>query len=96
MHMSFRIYKKVLSTLHQRLGPTFTDPFLAQLSQLIQPPSKALLATYTTEQREREETSRVARQRNLLRVYAELDIANVIQGNGDATFALLKSHVCKT
>ncbi|KAF8310058.1 transcription factor [Cantharellus anzutake] len=59
---------QVISLIHRRLPETFTVPLVASFLQSLAPPSR----------RDREESSRVSRQRSLLRVCSELALVGII------------------
>ncbi|KAK9898934.1 ARM repeat-containing protein [Cystobasidium minutum MCA 4210] len=85
---------EVISALHQRFPELFTVPFIASLQASLQPPNKATLATLPQDQREKEENARVLRQRSLLRIYAELELAGIIapagKALGESTFTVFR------
>ena len=88
---------EVLSALHARFPKQFTVPFTSHFLSLLQPTPKAQLAALQSEQREKEENARVARQRHLLRILGELEAVAVIKGiggkgtaTGEDTNAVLK------
>jgi regulator of nonsense transcripts 2 len=66
--------------LHQRFPDTFSIPLAQQLERALLPTPKAQLNTMSTEQREREETVRVSRQRTLSRVFVDLWLAGIFAG----------------
>ncbi|KAG6879667.1 hypothetical protein C0992_013203 [Termitomyces sp. T32_za158] len=70
---------EIISSLHQRFVTTFTPALLVALSSAISAPNRAALNALTTEQREREENSRVIRQRPVVRVCSELALVGVIK-----------------
>ncbi|KAG8863367.1 hypothetical protein FRB96_008859 [Tulasnella sp. 330] len=57
---------------------TFTESLLRDIASGLTPPSKAALAALPAEQREKEESARVIRQRPLLRIYAELALVGIL------------------
>jgi regulator of nonsense transcripts 2 len=67
----------VISAIHQRFSATFTPNLLSLLEQSLAPPAKQALANLPQDQREKEESSRVIRQRPLLRLSAELAMVGV-------------------
>ncbi|KIO28448.1 hypothetical protein M407DRAFT_71750 [Tulasnella calospora MUT 4182] len=69
---------EVISALHRRFPTSFTPPLLSGLAQGLTPPAKATLAALPQDQREKDESARVARQRPLLRVYAELALVGIL------------------
>ncbi|SPO27701.1 related to NMD2 - Nonsense-mediated mRNA decay protein 2 [Ustilago trichophora] len=88
---------EILSAFHVRFGgDAFSSPLTNALEQGLVPPNKALYQSLTAEQKEREEAARVARQKPLLRVAAELALVEAIghsQHDTGATwlFNLLKN-----
>ncbi|KAG6886162.1 hypothetical protein C0993_000680 [Termitomyces sp. T159_Od127] len=70
---------EIISSLHQRFASTFTPALLLALSSAISAPNRAVLNALTTEQREKEENSRVIRQRPVVRVCSELALVGVIK-----------------
>ncbi|WAR51812.1 hypothetical protein PtB15_1B248 [Puccinia triticina] len=91
---------EVISTLHQRFSSSFTELFIQQFLGGLALPSKQYLAGLATDQREREENSRIIRQRSLLRCLAEFDLVGLVRGvskqgssnvdDGETTFGVLK------
>jgi regulator of nonsense transcripts 2 len=85
--------------LHQRFPNLFTNPLIAQFLSSLAPTPRAHLATLSPEQREKEETARVARQRPLLRVCSELALVGIIsdgagKSGGEWIMKILKELVC--
>ncbi|KAJ2617609.1 mRNA decay protein [Coemansia sp. RSA 1365] len=70
----------VISALHGRFPTQFTIPLITQLLKQLQPPSIAALSSMSTEQREREEQTRLARQRIILRCLTEMYLAGLLWG----------------
>jgi regulator of nonsense transcripts 2 len=58
---------------------SFTPALISALAGVLVPPNRAALAAMAPEQREKEETARVVRQRPVLRVCAELALVGVIR-----------------
>ena len=84
--------------LHQRFPSLFTNPLIAQFLSSLAPTPRAHLATLSPEQREKEETARVARQRPLLRVCSELALVGIIsdgagKSGGEWIMKILKELV---
>ncbi|CAG8795358.1 1836_t:CDS:2, partial [Racocetra fulgida] len=78
---------EVISALHQRFPDTFT-PFLTHtLARSLAPPNKQLVVL-NTDQREREESSRILKQRVLLRIAGELWLIGVLRNVEDGVAAL--------
>ncbi|OSC99339.1 ARM repeat-containing protein [Trametes coccinea BRFM310] len=74
---------EIISALHRRFPKTFTPALISSLSASLTPPSRAALASLSPEQREKEDSSRVARQRPVLRVCAELALVGIIRDGPD-------------
>lgn len=51
---------------------------ISGLAAVLAPPSRAALATLASEQREKEDSSRVSRQRPVLRVCSELALVGIL------------------
>ncbi|KAG0150896.1 hypothetical protein CROQUDRAFT_37544 [Cronartium quercuum f. sp. fusiforme G11] len=89
---------EVISALHQRFSATFTEPFFQQFLTGLAVPNKQHLLSLAADQRDREESSRITRQRSLLRCLAEFDLVALIRTSagpkivceGETTFATLK------
>ncbi|CAB4424993.1 unnamed protein product [Rhizophagus irregularis] len=78
---------EVISALHQRFPDTFT-PFLTHmLARSLAPQSKQQLAALSHEQREKEESARIAKQRILLRIAGELWLIGVLRNVEDGIAA---------
>lgn len=73
----------MISSLHRRFPATFTPALLSILATALAAPARAALASLTPEQREREETARVTKQRPLIRVCAELALVGIIRDGLD-------------
>ncbi|KAG5651203.1 hypothetical protein H0H81_009512 [Sphagnurus paluster] len=73
------VWAAVISALHQRFPATFTPTQLSVLTQAVSAPNRATLNTLAPEQREKEDTSRVTRQRPVLRVCSELALIGIIK-----------------
>jgi len=72
---------------------------VASLSAALVAPSRASLASLPTEQREKEDATRVARQRPVLRVCSELALVGIIRdapgrSGGEWMMKVLKELVC--
>ncbi|KAJ1930861.1 mRNA decay protein, partial [Linderina macrospora] len=70
----------VISALHARFPATFTVPLITQLLKQLQPPNIAALTQMTSEQREKEEQARQAKQKTLLRVVGEMFLGGLLWG----------------
>ncbi len=76
---------EIISAFHARFGPTtFSEPLTTSLEHALAPPSKTLYQSATAEQKERDEAARVARQKPLLRVTAELALVDALGHTRDA------------
>ncbi|TFK20775.1 transcription factor [Coprinopsis marcescibilis] len=86
---------EIISSLHRRFPKLFTPAVIAALSSALSPPSKSQLASLTPEQREKDDTARVNKQRPILRVCAELGLVGIIRdapnrSGGDWIIKVLK------
>ncbi|EGG03325.1 uncharacterized protein MELLADRAFT_90304 [Melampsora larici-populina 98AG31] len=89
---------EVISALHRRFPITFTQPFLQHFTAGLAVPNKQYLASLALDQRDREESARILRQRSLLRCLAEFDLVGLIHpstagktiSEGETTFNTLK------
>ncbi|KAK4055012.1 mRNA decay protein [Microbotryomycetes sp. JL221] len=81
---------EVISALHQRFPEQFTTPFTQQLLQSLK--AQPSHSSIERDVQEKEDQTRVIRQRGLLRALAELELAGVVmkQNPGDMTFSVLK------
>jgi len=70
---------QIISALHRRFPTNFTPALITALASVLVPSNKAALAAMAPEQREKEDTARVARQRPVIRVCAELALVGVIR-----------------
>ncbi|GAW05433.1 ARM repeat-containing protein [Lentinula edodes] len=70
---------EILSALHRRFPTAFTSKLVSLLSSALAVPSRASLSSLTAEQREKEDSSRVVRQRPVLRICSELALVGVIR-----------------
>ncbi|KAJ3824500.1 transcription factor [Lentinula raphanica] len=70
---------EILSALHRRFPATFTPKLVSSLSAALAVPSRASLANLTVEQRDKEDSARVIRQRPVLRISSELALVGVIR-----------------
>ncbi|TFK84735.1 transcription factor [Polyporus arcularius HHB13444] len=74
---------EVISALHRRFPKAFTPAIVSSLTTALAPPSRAALAALSPEQREKEDSARVTRQRPILRVCAELALVGIIRDGPD-------------
>ncbi|KAK0461159.1 ARM repeat-containing protein [Desarmillaria tabescens] len=70
---------EVISALHRRFPSSFAAVLVPSLASALSSPSRASLSNIPPEQREKEDTSRVTRQRPVLRVCSELALVGVIK-----------------
>ncbi|OJT05098.1 Regulator of nonsense transcripts 2 [Trametes pubescens] len=70
---------EIISALHRRFPKTFTPALVSSLATSLAAPSRASLAALSPEQREKEDSTRVSRQRPVLRVCAELALVGIIR-----------------
>ncbi|KAF3316810.1 hypothetical protein TWF173_001474 [Orbilia oligospora] len=75
---------EVVSALHQRFGKAFTPFVVWNIAKGLSTPGKEQLRNLPADQKEKEETTRLARQRLLLRVATELWLVGVIRTLDDA------------
>ncbi|KAF9481528.1 ARM repeat-containing protein [Pholiota conissans] len=78
---------EVISAMHRRFPKTFTPAFVSNLSAAISAPSRSALATLTPEQREKDDATRVTRQRPIVRVSSELALVGIIKDAPDRSGA---------
>lgn len=69
---------EVISAFHRRFPAAFTPSLISSLSAALAAPSRAALSALPPEQREKEDSARVSRQRPLLRVCSELALVGII------------------
>lgn len=98
-----RIYAlcQIISMLHRRFPKTFTPGLVSALSAALAPPNRAALAALAPEQREKEDASRITRQRPVLRVCAELALVGIIRdapgrSGGEWMIKVIKDLVSST
>ncbi|KAI0700874.1 ARM repeat-containing protein [Cytidiella melzeri] len=70
---------EIISALHRRFPGTFTTGLVTALGAALTPPPKAALSSLAQDQRDKEDSSRVSRQRPVLRVCAELALVGIIK-----------------
>ncbi|KAH8074200.1 ARM repeat-containing protein [Cristinia sonorae] len=70
---------EIISALHRRFPTSFTPNLVSTLLASLAPPPKGSLASLAPEQREKEDSSRISRQRPVLRVCAELALVGIIR-----------------
>lgn len=75
---------EVTSALHQRFNASFTPTLLLYLLRGFANPSKAQSSALTPEQREKEDSNRLIRQRGLLRLVTELWLCGIARTSEDA------------
>ncbi|CAA7259114.1 unnamed protein product [Cyclocybe aegerita] len=78
---------EIISTLHRRFSKVFTPALVANLASAISAPPRASLSTLTPEQREKEDSARVTRQRPVVRLCSELALVGVIKDAPDRSGA---------
>ncbi|KAF8893957.1 transcription factor [Infundibulicybe gibba] len=69
---------EIVSSLHRRFPSAFTPALITALSSSLSAPARATLSAIGSEQREKEDTTRVVRQRPILRVCSELALVGII------------------
>jgi regulator of nonsense transcripts 2 len=84
--------------LHQRFGAAFTPPLTINILRALAPANPQQLASLSADQRDKEESARLVRQRVFLRVTTELWLVGIIRSVSDATAAAdtAKSSTTKT
>ncbi|KAI0311900.1 ARM repeat-containing protein [Amylostereum chailletii] len=70
---------EIVSALHRRFPNAFTPALTASLATALAPTPRSALSSMTPEQRDKEEATRVARQRPVFRVCSELALVGVIK-----------------
>ncbi|KAF5316873.1 hypothetical protein D9611_003979 [Ephemerocybe angulata] len=70
---------EVISSLHRRFPKTFTPTITSLLASAISPPAKGSLSSLSPEQKEKEDSARVTRQRPIVRICAELALVGIIR-----------------
>ncbi|KAF3904809.1 hypothetical protein ABW20_dc0104176 [Dactylellina cionopaga] len=75
---------EIVSALHQRFGKAFTPFIVWNIAKGLSTPGKEQLRNLPADQREKEESARLARQRVLLRVATELWLVGVVRTLEDA------------
>lgn len=88
-----RFFCKVISALHQRFPDTFTLLLSYQLAKALAVPSKQYLATLSVEQKEKEESARIIKQRTYLRIVCELWLVGVLRSISDGVATLSSLNV---
>jgi len=78
----------VVSALHQRFPASFTLLLTSGLAKALQPSNRQQLASLTAEQRDRDEASRISRQRTYIRIAIELWLVGVLRNVEDGITAL--------
>ncbi|KAJ2810435.1 mRNA decay protein, partial [Coemansia furcata] len=76
----FQAAVDVISALHARFPVQFTASLIRVLLKSLSPPGVATLAAMSSEQRERDEQSRLSRQKTLLRVVGEMYLSGLLWG----------------
>lgn len=74
---------EVISALHRRFPSSFAAALVPSLASALSSPSRASLSNLPPEQREKEDSSRVTRQRPVLRVCSELALVGVIKDSAN-------------
>ncbi|KAK6346650.1 hypothetical protein TWF696_006770 [Orbilia brochopaga] len=75
---------EIVSALHQRFGRSFTPFIVWNIAKGLSTPGKEQLRGLPTDQKEKEESARLVRQRVLLRVATELWLVGVVRTLDDA------------
>lgn len=69
---------EIVSAFHRRFPEAYTPPLVAMLTKELAAPSRAALNALSVDQREKEESARIVRQRPLLRISSELALVGVL------------------
>ncbi|KAG9123986.1 hypothetical protein FRC07_013290 [Ceratobasidium sp. 392] len=69
---------EIVSAFHRRFPEAYTPPLVATLMKELAAPSRAALNALSAEQREKEESTRIVRQRPLLRISSELALVGIL------------------
>ncbi|CAE6470742.1 unnamed protein product [Rhizoctonia solani] len=69
---------EIVSAFHRRFPEAYTPPLVAILSKELAAPSRAALNALSPEQREKDESARIVRQRPLLRIACELAMVGIL------------------
>ena len=88
-----------MSALHRRFPETYTPPLVATLTKELAAPSRAALNAVSAEQREKDESARILRQRPLLRISSELALVGVLvdgpgRSGGEWIMKTVRELVC--
>ena len=78
---------QIISALHCRFPNSFTVTLVANLSSALSAPARTSLASLAPEQREKEDSARVTRQRPIIRVCSELALVGIITDAPDRSGA---------
>ncbi|KAF7984246.1 hypothetical protein HWV62_16072 [Athelia sp. TMB] len=70
---------EVISSLHRRFSKSFTPNLVALFNTALSAPPRAALSALAQEQREKDDSARITRQRPVLRVCAELALVGIIK-----------------
>lgn len=74
---------EVISAIHRRFPNSFTPTVVSSLPSALAPPPRASLANLAPEQREKEDSARISKQRPVLRVSSELALVGIIKDAPD-------------
>ena len=103
LHLSVTYLQRrfqVISAFHRRFPKSFTPTVVSLLATTLAAPSRSALASLAPEQRDKEESMRIARQRPALRVCSELALVGIIRdaperSGGEWVMKTLKELVCR-
>ncbi|EIW82813.1 ARM repeat-containing protein [Coniophora puteana RWD-64-598 SS2] len=70
---------EIICALHRRFPAAYTGALIPLLGGVLAPPNKAALSALPQDQREKEDSVRLSRQRPVLRVCAELALVGIIR-----------------
>ncbi|KAG2224950.1 hypothetical protein INT45_000071 [Circinella minor] len=84
---------EVISALHQRFPETFTLLLTYNLAKALSQPSRQHLNSLSQDQRDKEESTRISRQRTYLRISVELWLADVLRNVEDGIPSLASTSL---
>ncbi|KAK6465635.1 armadillo-type protein [Scheffersomyces coipomensis] len=86
---------EVVSLLHQRFASKFTSPLLSNFLYILSNPDRQQLQQLSDQERDREEISRLSRQKNILRLLGEFNIVGIFRNLRDTTPELVPDEIMK-
>jgi regulator of nonsense transcripts 2 len=79
LRLELRRAFQVISAFHRRFPKSFTPTVVGLFASTLAAPSRSALALLAPEQRDKEESARISRQRPVLRVCSELALVGIIK-----------------